>query len=87
MIEHSSPLSNYECLSGVLAIGDAEVDLALCKDVGEPLLHDLAARGADDVTDKQDLQWIASFASELAVHNEEWSGPLRRASLGPEPHK
>jgi hypothetical protein len=48
----------------------------LREDVGEPLVNDLAAGRADDIADEKYSQFVL-----------ERSGPLRRALLGPEPHK
>jgi hypothetical protein len=41
---------------GVLAVGDAQVNFALRENVCEPVVNDLAARRAYDVTDEKDFQ-------------------------------
>jgi len=81
---------------GVLAVDDAEIDLALRKDIREPLVDDFAAGRTDDVTDEEDLQNCAflelgdpsltSFAQGHDPCRIVRSGPLGRALLGPEPH-
>jgi hypothetical protein len=45
-----------EAGGGIFAVGDAEINFALGKDVREPVVNDLAAGRADDVADKQDFQ-------------------------------
>ena len=37
----------------VLAVGDDEVDLAVCDEVGQPIANDLASRRTDDIPDKE----------------------------------
>jgi hypothetical protein len=49
--------SDAEAGSGIFAIGDAEVDLALLEDVVEAVVDDFAAGRADDVTDEEDFQF------------------------------
>jgi hypothetical protein len=45
--------SDAEAGSGVFAIGDAEIDLAVREDIRKALTHDSAAGRADNVTDEQ----------------------------------
>jgi hypothetical protein len=50
------PRRDAESGRGVLAIDDAEIDLALCKDVRQPFVNDLAAGRADNVANEKDFQ-------------------------------
>ena len=88
--------------SGIFAVGNAEVDLALREDVRETVVNDFAARRSDNVTDKENFQ-VKTFLEKrrrplgapatpdsLGTHDTGRmvrSGPLRRAVLGPEPHE
>ena len=58
------PRRDAEAGSGVFAVGDAEIDLALREDVREPVVNDLAAGRAHDVANEKDFQ-IRSFREKL----------------------
>ena len=46
------PRRDAEARSGIFAVGDAEIDLALGEDVREPVVNDFAAGRAHDVADE-----------------------------------
>ena len=61
---------------------------ALRQDVREAVVHDFAARRADDVADEENFHLcLILSAARTANRKFRWSGPLRRALLGPEPHE
>src|SRR5277367_1379883 len=87
----SEARSDAEAGSGIFTVGDAEVYGALRDDIREAVVNDFASGRADDISDKENLHsGVFSFrtAIELRICSVlMWSGPLRRAQLGPEPHE
>ena len=83
--------SDAEAGCRIFTVGDAQVYGALREDVREPVMNDFAPWRADDVSDKENLHsggFSFRTAIELRICSAlTWSGPLRRALLGPEPHE
>jgi hypothetical protein len=76
---------------GVLAVGDAEIDLALDDNVRQAIVDYFSSGRADDVTDKKNFHSKGPIFVELELaavsEPSKQNGPLRRALLGPEPHE
>jgi hypothetical protein len=60
-----NPRRDAEAGSGVFAVGDAQIDPPLRKDIRQPLVNDFAAGGADNVADEEDSQGM-SFPKKIA---------------------
>ncbi len=73
------PRRDAETGSGILAVDDAQIDLALREDVREPVVNDLAAGRADDIADEKYSQFVESVLFTGGWLTLERSGPLRRA--------
>jgi hypothetical protein len=60
-------LGQPKASGGVLAVGDAHLDVMLSDDVGEQIGHGLPARLADDIGDEQDVHRTALCGCSVAV--------------------
>ena len=58
-----------EAAGGVFAVDDEEVDGVGLEQVGEVLMHDVAACGAEDIAYKQNLHWTSLYG---------WGQPILR---------
>ena len=50
-----------EAAGGVFAVDDEEVDGVGFEDVGEVLMHDVAAGGAEDIADEENVHWTSLY--------------------------
>lgn len=82
----SNPRSDAEARGGILAIGDAKIDLALGENVRQALANDASAGRADNVTDEKNVHSF-NLVQATQETGEKRSRLLRRALLGPEPHE
>jgi hypothetical protein len=74
----SEARSDAESGSGVFAIGDDEINFFLCDDVSQAIVDDLAARGANDVTDEENTHggslqvdgvWLKGITGSTRMHD------------------
>src|SRR5277367_543400 len=83
--------SDAETGCSLFAVGDAQVYGALRDDIREAVMDDFASGRADNISDKENLHaggFSFHTSNELKICScLAWSGPLRRAQLGPEPHE
>src|SRR5277367_3941389 len=83
--------SDAETGCGIFAVGDAQVYGAFRDDIREAVMDDFSSGRADNISDKENLHsggYSFRTANELRICSvPRWSGPLRRAQLGPEPHE
>ena len=56
-----------EASGGVFAVDDEEIDGVGFKDVGEMFADDVAAGGAEDIADKEDIHWKSLHGDGLRI--------------------